>query len=168
MSIFIVELSKRKTEKKLMLYRGNKMGLKTNQKNKTIRVGTILSLVLGLIAFIIGIFEGGLGGLIIIPFFFIGLLGSALGVIPFIGPVLYYLGVGWLFDAILKAANLNMPISTGIIFYSNLVFSALYCFVTSSLLVVFLALRKKLTVLKKIKIEEMLKNLGKKDKDKAT
>jgi len=146
------------------------MGLTIKRENKTIRIGSTLALILGFIAFIIAIFEGGIGCLLIIPFFFIGLFGSILGALPFVGPILYYLGIGWIFKAILGLTPFQMPISTGIIFYSNLVFSMVYCFVTSALTVIFLILRRKIKVTfeKKGKIMEMLKNIGKQKKDRTT
>jgi len=139
------------------------VGLEINRKTKTVKVGSILSLILGIIAFFTALFEAGIGCLLIIPFFFIGLLGSTLGAIPFIGPVLYYLGVGWFFDIILRATGFTMPISTGIIFYSNLIFSIIYCFVTTSITIIWLALGKKMQ-----KAKEELKNLGTENKDKSS
>jgi len=132
------------------------MGLETYKKTKTIRIGSTLSLLLGIIAFLIAIFEVGWGCLLIIPLYILGLLGSVLGIVPFIGPVLYYFGVDWLFNSITGSLGLEMPISTGIIFYSNLVFSIIYCFVTTSLLIIALALGRKFKV-------AWRKDLGKKN-----
>lgn len=142
------------------------MGLEITRKpKKTIKVGGALSLILGLLAFIVAIFLSGWLCLLIIPLYFIGLLGSVLGAIPFVGPVFYYFGVGWLFNTITATTGLD-PISSGILFYSNLVFSIVYCFVTSSLLVIWLALRRKLKKLGKAnKTLEVLINLGRKKKD---
>lgn len=124
------------------------MGLKIKRENKTIRIGSGIALILGFIAFIIAIFEAGIGCFLTIPLFFIGLLGSILGIVPFIGPVLYYFGVNWLFSIILNVTGFagKMNISRDIIFYSNLVFSLIYCSITTALLILFFALGRKFKV----------------------
>jgi len=126
------------------------MGLQINRKSKTIRVGSTLSLVLGIIAFLVAIPLSGWLCLLIIPLYFLSLIGSILGIVPFVGPLLYYFGIGWIFNIITTSTGLD-PISSGILFYSNLAFSILYCFVTSSLLVLWIAFRRKLNKLKKLK-----------------
>lgn len=131
------------------------MSIKNEKTHSRIRIklGATISFILGILAFLIAIFEAGIWCLLVIPLYILAILGSVLGLIPFIGPVLYYFGIGWLFNVILNSVGVSMPISSGIIFYSNLIFSIIYCFLISSLLVLWLIFQKRL---KKLKIEEIL------------
>lgn len=104
----------------------------------------LLSLFIGVIAFIISIFEAGWVCELTISMYLIASLGSLLGFVPFIGPILYYFGVGRVFNLALENLELHMPISTTIIFYGLLEFSIIFCFLTTSILVLSLFSRKEL------------------------
>lgn len=109
-----------------------------NKRTINLKMSAKVFLLLGILSFSIGILEGGLGGFMIIPLFLLGLFGSLLGLIPLVGPYIYYLGFSWLFDTLLNATNVHMPISSGILLYGFLVVSIIYCFISTLSLVLIL------------------------------
>lgn len=132
-----------------------------NRTGKKEKLGASLSLIIGIIAFILGLLQGGFWGFLTIPLFLIGLFGVTLGTVPFIGPVLYYLGIGWIFNSIRSLAGNPIPIASDLLFWSNFVFSCIYCFVSSLSLIILLLTRRQLK-----KAKDLLKTIGKKDGDK--
>ena len=120
---------------------------KPNTK-KTLRVGSSISLLIGLVALIINLVQFGAAGLITIPVFFVGLLSTVLGVIPIAGPVVYYFGVRTLFVALHSAVGMPaQTLGSDLIFWTSFLFTCLYCFIVTLILVVFLSKRSKLKAL---------------------
>lgn len=133
--------------------------MEAKEKTKKYHVGTIITLLVFIASFVTGLVEAGLAGFLTIPLFIFALLGSMLGIIPFVGPVLYYFGLGWLFDIILKSTNVSMPVASGIIFYAYLLYAILYCLVSSLVLVVLLVYRRRIKLeLKRNEQRENSKN----------
>jgi len=97
-----------------------------------------LSLIIGIIAFIVAIFEGGWQSLVVIPMFLITVFTACLGIIPFAGPILYYLLTSWIFDAITSALQLHIPIATNILLFGFLVQAIVTCFFFTALFVYWL------------------------------
>jgi len=110
---------------------------------RKIHIGTYVTLVTSIAALMAGILEAGVGGLLTIPLVLIALFGSLLGLVPFIGPLLYYYAIGYLFGIIQEGAHVSMPIASLIIFYTHFVFSIVYFFITSTVTILYLLAKRK-------------------------
>lgn len=107
------------------------------ERKAQIRVGSLVSLVIEVAAAIVAFFEAGvLGAVITIPLWLFAMLGSIVGVVPFAGPFIYYFAIGALFGAIIGAAGIAIPVAAGLLFWSSLIFSCIYCLMTTLVLLV--------------------------------
>jgi 4-amino-4-deoxy-L-arabinose transferase-like glycosyltransferase len=132
-------------------------------KRDKMKVSGFLMLLIGFIALVAGLVQGRVWGLLVIPLFLIGLFGTALGSVPYVGPILYFLGIGWIINIIRGLTGDPVPIASDILFYSFLVMSSIYCVIASIQLTDLLFLKRKLNRAKNLmkKVQERLKEESK-------
>ena len=98
---------------------------------------SILSLLLFIISLIAGYLEAGgwgiVGGLL---FWFFSSLAVLLGLIPFLGPVIYYFAASWLSGAISGLLGISIPITVTVILWCNMILAVLFCIIMTLALIV--------------------------------
>jgi hypothetical protein len=76
---------------------------------------------------ILGYFETqSLNFLMAVPLYFFGFIASFLGVIPIAGPLIYFFGIGTLFNALLSTFHISMPVTSAVIFWYFFGLTVLY------------------------------------------
>lgn len=112
-----------------------------NMETKQKRRNFNFSLIIGLIAFLIAIFEGGIECLMVIPLFLIATVLLLIGLVPFAGAILYYLLTSWIFDYIIASLHLHLKLSSLVLLVGFLIQAVILCFIVTGLLILFLSKR---------------------------
>ena len=116
---------------------------KTRTQKKKMKVLDYLSLAILIAALIVGFIEGGiLGSLMTIPLWFIGIFGSLLGLIPVVGPIIYYEVIGLVFGYLSAPFGLN--VATLVIFLYFLGVSLIYTAISTLALIIVIYLKRKM------------------------
>lgn len=116
---------------------------KLKKKKKRVKLLDYLSLAILLVGLILGFMEGGvLGSLMIIPLWFIGIFGSLLGLIPVVGPFIYYELIGLIFGYL--SVSVNLDLATLVIFLYFLGISLLYTTISTLALILLIYLKRKI------------------------
>ena len=107
-----------------------------NKSKKTSHI-SLFSALLFFIALIAGYLEAGgwgiVGGLL---FWALSSLVTLFGLIPFLGPIIYYFVANWLAGAISGLLGVSIPITIGIVLWCNMILAVIMCLIITLALII--------------------------------
>lgn len=116
---------------------------KTKTQKKKMNALNYLSLVILLIGLILGFIEGGIfGSLMTILLWLIGVFGALLGLIPVVGPFIYYEVIGLIFGYLSAPFNLNLAALVVFLFFLGI--SLIYTMISTLALILLVYLKRKI------------------------
>ncbi len=108
------------------------------KKDKKLKITSLSSSILLLVAVIAGCIEtgsfwGGLAGLL---FWFVSSITVLLGLIPFIGPILFYFAAGFEGNLIAGLFGLSMSLTLSIVLWVNMILAIFLCILSTLLVII--------------------------------